>query len=219
MPRCLSAVVVCVASFVCGYALSAQEGSICGTVHDEKGALAAHVHLTAFYMGAHSGPEDNTVTDGEGKYCMVGVRPGEYMLTADDPAKGYPQVQAMFYASTKLGTAVTISAESPHVVVSWKIPYKAAWLHVDAHDRVTGKPVKAIGIGLVIRGNENRWQRGNFANNTVLMPPNEDVLVKVSAGGYRPWPNDQPNGMPIAMSSGASRTLDVELEPLNSPEP
>ncbi len=214
MQRCLSGTAVCVALFTWGQSLSAQGGSICGTVHDEKGGLASHIRVQAFYLGAHSGPEDRTVTNAEGRYCMVGIQPGEYMLTADDAAKGYPDLAATFYWPTTFETTVTISVGSPRAVVNWSIPYKAATLHVVAHDRITGEPVQAIGIELVVGGSEKtRRNQGSFQNNTVLLPPNEDVLVKVSAGGYRPWPSDQPQGKSVALPPGAERTLDVTLEP------
>src|SRR5215510_10111873 len=68
---------------VCGSALaqSAAEGTIRGVVHDEQGGV-----LPGVTIGASSPTVAGTVTavsEGDGSYRLLNLRPGEYTLSAE----------------------------------------------------------------------------------------------------------------------------------------
>jgi hypothetical protein len=191
-----------------------QTGSVCGFVQDEAGRPAAGVHVAAIYEGPHSGPYDTAMTDLSGHYCMEHVRPGEYFMSADDPSKGYPGMEALFFAPAADSPRIVISAQFPKQIANWTIPYKAGFLRIHATDRATGKPVLGLGFLAAVRGSEDRrWSSGNWASDSpVLVPPNENVLVRLNADGYRSWPSDDQKGWPVRIPPGEAVDLNVIMD-------
>ena len=191
-----------------------QNGSICGVVQDETGRRASAVRVAAMYIGPHSGPYDSAITDANGHYCMEHVRPGEYTMSADDPVKGYPLLGMLFYAPHAPEPRITISAQSLHQIADWTIPYKAGFLRVHATARDTGRTIKNVSLFVAIRENEDlRYMRGGRGADTpILLPPNEDVYVKVNAEGYRPWPAGEENGRLVTVHPGATLDLFAVLD-------
>jgi hypothetical protein len=51
------------------------------------------------------------------------------------------------------------------------------------------------------------------AKNQLLVPPNENVLLKVSAPGYREWPYDGSSGYVLNLLPGERKTIEVPLQP------
>ena len=85
MPRSLASTALCGLAYLVTpmpaqfAALQPQpQGTICGTVQNEKGGPAAFVVVMAFDLGPHSGMEDTSKTDAVGHYCVEHVRPGHY---------------------------------------------------------------------------------------------------------------------------------------------
>jgi hypothetical protein len=65
------------------WAQSAAEGTIRGSVNDNQGGALTGVVLTATSPAA---PTPSTaLTDGQGFYRLLGLKPGEYVLTASLP--------------------------------------------------------------------------------------------------------------------------------------
>jgi hypothetical protein len=65
------------------WAQSAAEGTIRGYVHDNQGGALPGVVLAATSPAAAT--PSTAVTDGQGFYRLLGLRPGEYVLTASLP--------------------------------------------------------------------------------------------------------------------------------------
>jgi hypothetical protein len=51
------------------------------------------------------------------------------------------------------------------------------------------------------------------ATDGLLLPPNENVLLKVSAPGYREWPYDGSTGYVLNLLPGEHKTIEVALQP------
>ncbi len=132
---------------------------------------------------------------------------------------GYPLLLETFYMPHYLaGSEVKISDSSPNQRASWRIPYRAGFLHVSATDRTTGKVISNISFRLAIRGSEElRSIRGHYENDSVLLPPNEDILVIVEADGYKPWPSGEPKGRLLSIAPGVSLDLSVSMELAGKP--
>ena len=64
-------------------AQNAAEGTIRGYVNDNQGGALPGVVLTATSPAAAT--PSTAVTDGQGFYRLLGLRPGEYVLTASLP--------------------------------------------------------------------------------------------------------------------------------------
>jgi hypothetical protein len=52
------------------------------------------------------------------------------------------------------------------------------------------------------------------STEVVLVPPDKDILLHVTSGGFREWQESVGRGKPIRLASGARLTLDVPLDPL-----
>lgn len=209
---------------VFGLALSSvaqipDTGSICGTVLDENGQPAKDILITAIYLGAHSGIYPASRSDNSGHYCLVNVPYGENAPAADDPKHGYPNPQYGFYASEiakkEAINVAHLSAEHPQATIDFRIPYRAAFLTIHLIDAITGKPQSALFYKLRVKTDpQRRYMYGSQGvTDALLLPPNENVLLKVSAPGYREWPYDGSPGYVLNLLAGEHKTIDVALQP------
>ena len=200
-------------------AQTAGSGLICGTVFDENGQPAKHILMAAVYLGPHSGLYPASRSDDSGRYCLVNVPYGDNAPAADDPAYGYANSQASLYAraiDNKVPVNVAhLSAEHPQATIEVHIPYKAAFLTVHLTDAITGKPQLALFYELSAQADpQGRYIKGSqSAKDQLLVPPNENVLLKVSAPGYREWPYDNSPGYVLNLLPGEHKTIDVTLQP------
>ena len=192
-------------------------GSICGIVQDENGAPASFVKVVAIYDGPHSGPYPLGKTDSTGHYCLQNLALGHYIMSAEDPEKGYPQMGSVFYSWQTPKPEVSIAATNLEGHADWRIPYKAGFVEVALTDARTGKPVIPMFFNLVVQSRpENGWMRGSMASTAaLLLPPNENVYLILSAPGYREWPADGTKGKLLNLLPGRTEKLVVELQPLN----
>jgi hypothetical protein len=200
-------------------AQSAGSGSICGTVLDENGQPANGISIMAVYLGAHSGPYPASRSDSTGHYCLFNVPYGDNVPAADDPTHGYANSQASLYAATtdnKVPVNVAhLSAEHPQATIDFRLPYKAALLMIHLTDAITGRPQLALFYELSAQADpQGRYMKGSqSAKNQLLVPPNENVLLKVSAPGYREWPYDGSPGYVLSLLPGERKTIEVPLQP------
>ena len=200
-------------------AQTVDSGSICGTVLDENGQPARNVLITAVYIGPHSGMYPATRSDDSGHYCLVNVPYGDNAPAADDPRRGYPNPQWGFYAgdiskSNPSGVA-HLTAEHPRATIDIRIPYKAAFLTLHLIDAITGKPQTNLFYKLSIQADPQRGyiSGSRDAEDPLLLPPNENVLLKASAPGYREWPYDNSPGYVLNLLPGEHKTIEVPLQP------
>lgn len=195
--------------------LDASAGSICGTVLDETGAPAAFTSVTAIYMGAHSGLEPIARTDRNGRYCITGIRAGEYAMSASDPEKGYPEMSSMFYSVHLPGPRVRVGPEGLNARLDWQIPYKAGFLRVILTDLSNGKLISAMFTELYVGSSDSlRYRHGSEGSDQMLLiPPNENVYLKVSNPGYESWPEGEAQGRFVNLLPGQHETLAVSLRP------
>src|SRR3978361_364797 len=97
-------------------------GSICGNALDERGSVASSVSVAALPIGGFEGPIRGTKTDEHGHYCIAGVNPGRYVVTAADEKKGYPLLLESFYFDSQAGSTANVVAQSV-VTYDFRIPY------------------------------------------------------------------------------------------------
>ncbi|MBB5061235.1 hypothetical protein HDF16_005971 [Granulicella aggregans] len=99
----------------------------------------------------------------------------------------------MFYAVHAPEPRIRIGPEALHAHLDWQIPYKAGFLRVNLTDLITGKPIKVMSTELSVgAGDAVRYMHGSeYSNQVLLIPPNEQVFLKVSAQGYESWPEGE----------------------------
>jgi hypothetical protein len=209
----------CLTVFLLGWSIAdkpqmpPQRGSICGYVQDENAQPAADTLLIAMYVGAHSGPMPAVKTDSQGNYCVQNLSLGEYQISAHDEDKGYPDLSGLFFAKYAPERIVSLSPAAPNGHVDVHIPYKAAFLSLLVIDSETGKPLIRASAKLAVRTDpDHRWMStGMKPDRSILIPPNEDVILNVTSPGYGTWPDDGSKGMLVNLLSGDRQTIKVLL--------
>jgi hypothetical protein len=206
-------------------AQTVETGSICGTVLDENGQPADNVLVSATSLACCLEPQSRS--DDSGRYCLTHLRFGHYLLSADEPKLGYPNMRATFYSadppSKRSETIATLSAKHPQAELTFRIPYKGGFLRIQPSDAATGKLISGMSFSLKVRSNPDLRDIGGTRpasddpvlpreEDDLLLPPNEDILLKVSAPGYREWPYDGSPGYVINLLPGEHMTIDVPLQ-------
>lgn len=198
-------------------------GSICGSVIDENGAPAAHVRVTAMILSpaGHTGGWPVSLTDEVGHYCVMGLELGPYIMSADDKAKGYPQRGDEFFSWSSPDPQVLLTSKNPNVRSDWQIPFKAGFLRFHVTSAETGDAISLVTFKLVVRsrpklGFETVTIPADTDHRviTLLVPPDEDVLLTVASPGHQSWPHD--GSRIVNVPSGATQDLVI---PMLQPEP
>jgi hypothetical protein len=155
-------------------------------------------------------------TDNFGHYCVPNVAPGDYIMSAGDPEKGYPELGSIFYGSPSPKSKVSITVQNLQGHADWRIPYKAAVLNVHLTDARTGKQIIPMFFKLVLRFNDVGFIRGSqISTMSLLVPPNEDIFFTVSAADHQGWPGDGTKGKLLHLLPGATEELEIALQPID----
>jgi hypothetical protein len=199
--------------------LGTENGKICGTVLDESGNPAANVHVIAILQSSagHSGGFPGTRADEVGRYCINGLPLGNYLLTADDEGLGYPMRGSTFFTWSSPLPKVALSRQRPNSSFDWKIPFRAAFLYLHLPAAHSRDEITPITIKLVVHSRPNlglmtivtRTELGKSKELHILLPPQEDVLLTVSAPSYQRWPNDGSEGKLLNLLSGVIQDIVV----------
>jgi hypothetical protein len=155
-----------------------------------------------------SGPFPASRSDDSGHYCLVNVPYGDNVPAADDPKRGLPE-SGIQHLCFRLGNKESpnvahLSAEHPRATVDFRIPYRAAFLAIHLSDAITGKPKFALFYRLSAQKDpERNYMTGSqSAKDALLLPPNEKILLKVSAPGSREWRYDNSPGYVLNLLPG-----------------
>jgi hypothetical protein len=198
-----------------GQSANQPNGSICGTVLDENGLPARLIKVIAIREGA-SGPPEVGKTDESGHYCIGDLAPGDYVMSADDTDHGYPITAShrggFFYLEPTPQQKVRITSVNLTGHADWRIPYKVGWVKVKLTDALTGKVIPDISFRLTnTSGGVSIVTRPSIT--PILIPPNSDFYLEVSAPGYRSWPEEGTKGMRLNLRPGETQTIEIALSP------
>ncbi|HKV82822.1 MAG TPA: carboxypeptidase regulatory-like domain-containing protein [Candidatus Sulfotelmatobacter sp.] len=202
---------------VCSSATYAQRGtgSISGTVVNERGTPIAGVRVGARLVGRvllYQAPY--TETDVRGYFSIDRLQWGQYSVFAMKLASGYPNTEYSSFYGDGSGPKVTITPAAPTATVHIRLGSKAGILTGSVKDADTGAPVNA-GFKLIRAASPGDWlSTSQPSSYRVLLPPRKDVLIRVSAPGYKTW--DRPK--PFRLQSGEEMHLDISLRPSRNPE-
>lgn len=184
-------------------------GSISGTVVDERGASVSGAQVNVSPIGfAQESLVRYVETDSEGYFSIDRLIWGTYKVFAMKPASDYPNIAFSFYGNNSFPEA-TITPAAPSAKVRIRLGPKAGILSGSVRDADTGAPVNA-GFKLIRAASPNDWlSTSEPSSYRVLVPPATDVLIQVSAPGYKTW---TPSG-PLRLQSGKEMYLDIPLQP------
>jgi uncharacterized surface anchored protein len=199
------------------YAQSAKQssavGRIVGTVLNEAGQLVDHARVcTSITSGANTEINCRVSTDKDGRFQIEHLRTGTYNVFAQKEEEGYT------ISNQSPGQKVEITIEQSFAIVTIRLRPKGGILVGSVKDKTSGKPVEAIAVRyLAVDKGDAGFTRAN-GNFQITVPTATDLIIVVSAEGYKGWvytdPSD-PSHPVLRLASGEQRLLDIELEPLS----
>jgi hypothetical protein len=207
---------ICFLAALTTCAWAQTEGTIRGTVLDEKGnALAgARVHLERTDINVvHSSPRF-VETDSRGGFVIQRVPWGSYEVLAGKEEAGYPDTLGNFYRNgpppTAVLTRLTASAE-----VTIQLGPKAATLKLaSVTDATTGKDLSVTGVITVGRANTPHSSlQTSTTQQTLLVPSLTPVSVRIAVPGYKTWPAENQPERVVNLQPGEVLGLQARLVP------
>lgn len=158
------------------------------------------------------------LTDAAGSCKRDGLALGRYQVTAKKESDGYPNIAFDLYGRNNKPQIAVLAPEAQHADTTITLGPKAASISVTVTDAVSGKPVTNPNITLRRAANPADYiSTGPDSNSNVLIPPEEDILVEVSADGYKPWRIESQSGADYAralhLRSAETRELKIRLQP------
>jgi len=194
------------------------DGSIYGVAVGPDGQPAKGITLTATPLGVPLGAAlPATKTNDGGEYRFVNLPWwGRYTVYAEDEEAGYSAFSTGGYGQTQ-PPEVEITPARREAELRVNLPHKAAFLSVHLTNAKTGAPISDLDITVLhdTKPPSLAFTMGCYSTKTVLLPPDQNLLVHITANGFREWTESVGSGKLLHLASGARMDLDVELEPVN----
>jgi hypothetical protein len=192
------------------------DGSIYGVAITSDGQPAKRVGLTAVPLGVALGTVlPHTETDDRGEYRFAHLPWwGRYTVYAEDEEAGYSSFSSGGYGQTQPPeTEITPARREAELKVN--LPPKAAFLRVHLTNGRTGARVSGMKITVMHDTNPPSlaFSMSCFSTETVLLPPDNNLLIHITSDGFREWKESAAKGRVLHLASNSQLTLDVELDP------
>lgn len=197
-------------------------GVIHGAVFDLSGERVKGIRVEASLLGVDgSFVVPYAKTDQEGQYRFENICPGRYAVVVADEKTGYPdsspEINEFLYGSPI--TEVRLTAKSPQAELPVFMPPKPGFVQVHITNRETKTEVLKFSVNLKVAGQHKRSEisfefDADMKDREIMVPPDKDVVFRVTADGFHEWRESAGPGTLIRVSSGTKTMLEIELEPL-----
>jgi len=194
-----------------------SNGVIYGVATTSDGQPAKGLHVRASQLGTGgSGGGFNTKTNNEGEYRFQKLSWGTYRVYADDEAAGYSRVSTGPTAINPV-SEVEITPEHPEAEFNFSLPPKAGFVQIHLTNRKTGAPIAemTVWVAPIETPDSGLFTLSARSDYPILVSPDRNLLLHVTAEGFREWDESVARGKPINVHSESRLTLDVQLEPLD----
>jgi hypothetical protein len=218
----LSLVVLTTALFYC-YGQSGKavkRGGITGFVGTEDGQPAAGAEVCVESKSGKSTWDNCLWSVGSDGHFTIDQWPiGSYQIFAIDEHSGYST------ENQRPGQSVKITSNQPWQDITIQMRKPGAIVSGSITDSLTGKPVRPAwisysGLDCNASGSTSRINESGAFDLTV--PPSCDLVVMVTANGYRGWvfaDPSNPSRPVLNLAAGQRRQLDIRLEPARTGSP
>jgi hypothetical protein len=186
-------------------------------VVDEKGTLVSGSIVSVEPVGipmASAIPQAET--DNNGRFVIEHLALTNYKVFAKKESANYPDTSFAFY-SNHIFPTVTLTSTAPVADMLLKIGPPAAVVKGIVEDATSGTRVNATFLLRRALDPGNWISESQRPDYRVLAPPDVDVLLEVTAPGYKTWyyggTADALKRPPIRLESRKEMILDVQLEP------
>ncbi len=152
----------------------------------------------------------NVATNDAARFTIDHIKPGTLELFAVKDAEGYS-------INNQVPQAVTISPDQLWQDVTIHLRNKWGVIAAFVTDKMTGKPIREAIVEYV---SPDGCVSGSFLLDTGpfrTVPPDCDVVVIVTANGYRGWVYTDPatpSRPVLRLKAGEQKKLEVQLEPV-----
>jgi len=157
-------------------------------------------------------------TDELGHFQIKHLWLGKFAVTAKKEDEGYPDISSGFYRNSKIAP-ITLSLSHPSATDTIILGPKAGILVGTVADALTDAPLDPC-VDFHRASDPNNFLSGTGLVNAkyrVLVPSDQDVIMKIWHEGYLPWyypgANNKSEAKPLRLASGEERTLRIRLQP------
>jgi len=191
-----------------------SDGRITGTVVGQSGKPigGAFVMVVESLNQSLNNPP-SAKSDTKGHFEISGLPLHSYHIYASKPEDSYPEPDPAYSEENQAAIALSSDRPTGSVIISIR---KAGIVTLNVRDKATERPV----IGRYKLSVPRRWERQGEASYPLLIHPSTDVLLEVSARGYKTWvysdASNPSRPSPLRLESGEQRSLKIELEPAQS---
>ena len=139
---------------------------------------------------------------------------GRYTVYAGDEKAGYSSFSTGGYGQTQ-PPEIEITPARREAELRVNLPPKAAFLRVHLTNGRTGAPVSGLQIMVMHDTNPPSlaFSMSCFSTKTVLLPPDNNLLVHITSDGFREWKESVGQGKMLNLTSNSRLTLNVALDP------
>src|SRR6267143_297756 len=159
-------------------------------------------------------------TDETGYYAIHIPRSwfGKFAVAAKKEDEDYPDMSKQFYSDGKFET-ITLTSGHPAETVIIRLGPKAGVLLGTVADAVSDAPLSpCVEFRRVAEPSNflsaSGWVKPRYK---LLIPPDAEIMVKISLDGYKTWyyPGtvDQTAAKSVRLAPGETKTVDIRLEP------
>jgi hypothetical protein len=191
-----------------------NNGRIMGTVINSDGEPISHASIcTSIHSRSSSSTSCGSAqTDEIGRFELEHLPIGEIGIFAEKPEVGYWIED--WTEDRKLIQTVSLNSQEPLAHVVLKVGPRPGELTIVVRDRVTGKPVESNQIRTT--QGSHTFINENSSTTTVRVRPDSEVMVQISAPGYKTWyyiDPDDPSQPVLRLRPGENKTVDAYLDP------
>ncbi len=202
-----------------------DRGSISGIVVDQLGNPVANAHVTTRDLDfppntveVGAGVVPFVETDVQGRFLFKGLKvEHRYKVYSEKEQDGYPDMMLGMYNPTDTASIATAVSSVAAEGVTVHIGPKAARLKWNVRDAVSGNSINTLTFSFQRRDNGVSAGGSAPADEGVLVPSNTDLIVEISARGYRDWyygeALDKSTAASLRIPPGEEKTLQVQLQP------
>jgi hypothetical protein len=201
------------------YDESGPKGTIYGVAIGQDGRPAKGISLTACPLGVGLGARlPHTKTNDAGEYRFENIPWwGRYTVYAEDEEAGYSSFTTG-PAGDGQPQEVEVTPEHREAEFRVYLPPQAGFLRIDLTNQKTGDAISAMLVELR-RSDKPKslvFTMSCSSAHVVLIPPDQDLFLHVSAYGFREWQESVGEGKSLRLTSGARFKLVVQLVPLKT---
>ncbi len=201
------------------------KGVVHGFVLGPNGERVSSLDVTLYPLGVDLAVLlPHMKTDQRGEYRFEHLCSGRYSVFVTDTDAGYPYSSPYLNQFLYGGRIPEVKITDKHsdALLPVKLPPK---LPARLRIRTANSKTKARLVEFEVRLKISRNRRVSYSCNEsspcdsepfLLLPPDQDVLMRVTAKGFHEWKDVGRRGKIIHARAGELLTIDVELDPIRN---